>query len=38
MRKTRKDFIQNIDINRLEEFVVRNSVSEVVIASQKTDG
>lgn len=36
--KSKKDFIQNIDIDKLEEFVVRNSVSEVVIASQKTDG
>lgn len=36
--KNKKDFIQNIDINKLEEFVVHNSVSEVVIASQKTDG
>lgn len=36
--KRKEDFIQNIDIDRLEEFVVRNSVSEVVIASQKTDG
>lgn len=36
--KSKKDFVQNIDINKLEEFVVRNSVSEVVIASQKTDG
>ncbi len=36
--KNKKDFIQNIDINKLEEFVVRHSVSEVVIASQKTDG
>ena len=36
--KNKKDFIQNIDINRLEEFVVSKSVSEIVIASQKTDG
>lgn len=36
--KSKKDFIQNIDIDKLEEFVVCNSVSEVVIASQKTDG
>ena len=30
--------MENIDINKLEDFVTRNSVSEVVIASQKTDG
>ena len=30
--------IKNIDINNLEEFVKKNSISEVVIASQKTDG
>ena len=30
--------IKNIDINNLEEFVKQNSVSEIVIASQKTDG
>ena len=30
--------IQNINIDDLEQFVVKNSVSEVVIASQKTDG
>lgn len=36
--KNKKDFIQNINIDKLEEFVVANSVSEVVIASQKTDG
>ena len=30
--------IQNIDINNLEEFVKNNSISEIVIASQKTDG
>ena len=32
------DFVKNIDTNKLESFVVENSVSEVVIASQKTDG
>ena len=36
--KRKKDFVQNIDIDKLEKFVVENSVSEVVIASQKTDG
>ena len=36
--KNEKDYVQNIDINKLEEFVIKNSVSEVVIASQKTDG
>ena len=30
--------IKNIDINLLEEFVKLNSISEIVIASQKTDG
>jgi exopolysaccharide biosynthesis polyprenyl glycosylphosphotransferase len=30
--------IKNIDINSLEEFVKKNYISEVVIASQKTDG
>lgn len=30
--------IKNIDINTLEEFVKKNSISEIVIASQKTDG
>lgn len=32
------DYVQNINIDKLEEFVLKNSVSEVVIASQKTDG
>ncbi len=30
--------IKNIDINNLEQFVKKNSISEVVVASQKTDG
>jgi exopolysaccharide biosynthesis polyprenyl glycosylphosphotransferase len=30
--------IKNIDINSLEEFVKKNYISEVVVASQKTDG
>lgn len=30
--------IKNIDINTLEEFVKKNYISEVVVASQKTDG
>ncbi len=30
--------IKNINIDKLETFVIQNSVSEVVIASQKTDG
>ncbi|WP_298222858.1 exopolysaccharide biosynthesis polyprenyl glycosylphosphotransferase [Flavobacterium sp.] len=34
----KKDFVKNIDIDQLERFVVQHSVSEVVIASQKTDG
>lgn len=33
-----KDFVKNIDTDKLESFVIENSVSEVVIASQKTDG
>jgi exopolysaccharide biosynthesis polyprenyl glycosylphosphotransferase len=36
--KSVKDFVKNIDIDKLEEFVIENSVSEVVIAAQKTDG
>jgi|SRR6218665_1222797 len=34
----KNDFIANIDIDKLEDFVTKNSVSEIVIASQKTDG
>ena len=34
----KKDYVKNIDIDQLERFVIENSVSEVVIASQKTDG
>jgi exopolysaccharide biosynthesis polyprenyl glycosylphosphotransferase len=30
--------IKQIDINNLENFVKKNSISEIVIASQKTDG
>jgi len=30
--------IKNIDINNLEVFAQKNSISEVVVASQKTDG
>lgn len=36
--KKKKDFVENINIDELERFVLKNSVSEVVIASQKTDG
>ncbi len=36
--KKEKDFVKNIDIDKMEQFVVENSVSEVVIASRKTDG
>ncbi len=37
--KTNDDIkIKNIDINSLEEFVKKNYISEVVVASQKTDG
>jgi exopolysaccharide biosynthesis polyprenyl glycosylphosphotransferase len=32
------DFLKSIDIDNLEKFVNENSISEVVIASQKTDG
>ncbi len=32
------DYVTNIDIDNLEQFVRENSVSEIVIASQKTDG
>lgn len=30
--------IENIDVSNLDEFIKKNAVSEVVIASQKTDG
>jgi exopolysaccharide biosynthesis polyprenyl glycosylphosphotransferase len=30
--------IKNIDINNLKDFVNKNAISEIVIASQKTDG
>ena len=36
--KNKKDYVKNINIDDLERFVIKNSVSEVVIASQKTDG
>ena len=37
--KTNDDIkIKNIDINNLEVFAKKNSISEVVVASQKTDG
>ena len=36
--KRKKDFVKNIDVDQLGKFVVDNSISEVVIASQKTDG
>lgn len=36
--KNDSHFVKNIEIDQLENFVVKNSVSEVVIASQKTDG
>lgn len=32
------EFIRHIDIDGVERFVIENSISEVVIASQKTDG
>jgi exopolysaccharide biosynthesis polyprenyl glycosylphosphotransferase len=31
-------YVENINIDNLENFVKKNSISEVVIASQKTDG
>jgi len=34
----RNDYIANINIDKLEDFVMKNFVSEIVIASQKTDG
>lgn len=34
----KEDFVQNITNNNLQEFVNQNSISEIVIASQKTDG
>ena len=37
-KAAKNDYVPNIDINLLEEFVIKNSVSEIVIASQKTDG
>lgn len=36
--KIENHFLENIDIDNLEHFVIEHSVSEVVIASQKTDG
>jgi lipopolysaccharide/colanic/teichoic acid biosynthesis glycosyltransferase len=36
--KNGKVAVRNIDIDKLEHFVIKNAVSEVVIASQKTDG
>lgn len=36
--KVNGENIKNINIDKLESFVIQNSVSEVVIASQKTDG
>ena len=36
--KKKKDFVKNIDSDQLERFVIEHSISEVVIASQKTDG
>lgn len=38
IEKGKNHFVENIDINQLEDFVTKKSVSEVVIASQKTDG
>ena len=32
------NYIKNVDIDNLKDFVKQNSVSEIVVASQKTDG
>ncbi|KAB1156553.1 exopolysaccharide biosynthesis polyprenyl glycosylphosphotransferase [Flavobacterium luteum] len=37
-KNNKNDFIKIINVEKLEQFVIENSVSEVVIASQKTDG
>lgn len=34
----KNNFVESINIDKLQDFVIENSVSEVVIASQKTDG
>ena len=36
--KIKGDYVKNINIDKLDKFVKDNSVSEIVIASQKTDG
>jgi exopolysaccharide biosynthesis polyprenyl glycosylphosphotransferase len=36
--ETKLNNVKNIDITNLEKFVKENSISEIVIASQKTDG
>lgn len=36
--KKGKDIVKTIDSDKLEDFVVKYSISEVVIAAQKTDG
>ena len=37
-KNDKDDFIKIINLEKLQQFVIENSVSEVVIASQKTDG
>ncbi len=32
------NYVKNIEINQLKEFVINDGISEIVIASQKTDG
>ncbi|WP_394758855.1 exopolysaccharide biosynthesis polyprenyl glycosylphosphotransferase [Flavobacterium sp.] len=32
------NFINNIELENIEEFIIKNSISEIVIASQKTEG
>jgi len=34
----RYDYVKNLEIDKLEDFARKNSVSEIVIASQKTEG
>jgi exopolysaccharide biosynthesis polyprenyl glycosylphosphotransferase len=36
--KKDKDFIENIAVDNLENFVIQNAVKEIVVASKKTDG
>lgn len=38
VEENKADYIQNLKMDELEAFVKKNNISEVVIASQKTDG